>query len=222
MKELVQIQASLNAPKDKHNKFANFDYRSAEDILGAVKPLLKETGCSLTLTDDIVLVGDRYYIKSTATLTNGTGEKEVTTGYAREAEVKKGSDDAQITGACSSYARKYALCGLFAIDDSKADPDNGDNTKRGTSEDPSKRTKTTATAAAAATPATTAAPKAAAKEEKEKPLIQDGNALWAKAIEFCVKNNRKAADLRRSYTISDADMLKLQEIIDFQKEYIGN
>lgn len=210
MKELVQIQTSLSAPKDKRNKFANYDYRSAEDILGAVKPLLKETGCTLTLTDDIVLIGDRYYIKATATLMNGSGEKEVVTGFAREAEVKKGSDDAQITGACSSYARKYALCGLFAIDDSKADPDNDDNTKRGTAEDPSKRTKTTATAAPVSKPA-----------EKEKPLIQEGNALWLKAIEYCTKNKRKAADLKKSYTISDADVAKLQDIIDFQKEITG-
>ncbi len=209
MKELVQIQTSLSAPKDKRNKFANYDYRSAEDILGAVKPLLKETGCTLTLTDDIVLIGDRYYIKATATLLNGAGEKEVTTGYAREAEVKKGSDDAQITGACSSYARKYALCGLFAIDDSKADPDNDDNTKRGTPEDPSKRKQTTASA-----PASKPA-------EKEKPLIQEGNPLWLKAIEYCTKNKRKAADLRKSYTISDADIVKMQEIIDFQRDIQG-
>ncbi len=219
MKELLTIQTSLNAPKDKRNKFANYDYRSAEDILGAVKPLLKETECTLTLTDDIALIGDRFYVKAVATLTNKAGEKETATGFAREAEVKKGSDDAQITGACSSYARKYALCGLFAIDDSKADPDNADNTKRGTAEDPSKRSaaKPSSTASKPAPPST-AAPTPAAKKAEEKPLIQEGNALWLKAIDYCVKNNRKAVDLKRSYTISDADVKKMQEIIDFQGE----
>ena len=217
MKELLTIQTSLNAPKDKQNKFANYAYRSAEDILGAAKPLLMQTECTLVLTDDIVLIGDRFYVKSIATLTNKAGEKETATGFAREAEVKKGSDDAQITGACSSYARKYALCGLFAIDDSKADPDNADNTKRGTAEDPSKRRAATKTTAPATPPATTAAAPAQ-KKEKEKPLIQEGNDLWLKAIEYCTKNNKKAEALRRLYTISDADVAKLQEIIDFQAE----
>jgi len=212
MKELLTIQTSLNAPKDKQNKFANYAYRSAEDILGAVKPLLKETGCTLTLTDDIVLIGDRFYVKATATLANKEGEKVSTTGFAREAEVKKGSDDAQITGACSSYARKYALCGLFAIDDSKADPDNADNTKRGTAEDPSKRT-TTATK-----PTATVASAPAPTEKKDKPVISEGNALWQKAIDYCIQNKRKAADLKAKYTISDADVVKMQKILDFQNE----
>ena len=205
MKELLTIQTKLSAPKDKQNKFANYAYRSAEDILGAVKPLLKETGCTLVLTDDISLIGDRFYVKATATLTNGAGENVTATGFAREAEVKKGSDDAQITGACSSYARKYALCGLFAIDDSKADPDNDDNRDRGTSANPSK---------ASATKAVTATAPAA----KAKPLIEEGNALWQKAIDYCVNNNRKAADLKAKYTISDADVAKMQKILDFQNE----
>jgi len=204
MKELAQIQTSLSAPKDKRNSFANYDYRSAESILEALKPHLKETGCNLVLSDEIVQVGDRYYIKATVTITNAAGESRSACGYAREAEIKKGNDDAQITGACSSYARKYALCGLFAIDDSRADPDNDDNTKRGTAADPSKRP---AKSAATAAPA------------KEKPLVQDGNELWAKAIDYCVKNGKTAESLRKFYTISDADVVKLQEIVDFQKSF---
>jgi len=121
MKELVTIQERLKAPKGQTNQHMHFKYRSCEDILTAAKPLLKETGCTLTLSDEIVTVGTRIYVKATATL---TGEKEsvAVTAYAREAESKPGMDPAQITGAASSYARKYALNGLFAIDDTK-DPD---------------------------------------------------------------------------------------------------
>ena len=213
MKELVQIQTSLNAPKDKVNKFANYVYRSAESILEALKPLLKETNCTVVLSDEIVLVGDRFYVKATVTLTNGAGEHVSACGYAREAEIKKGNDDAQITGACSSYARKYALCGLFAIDDSREDPDNGDNTKRGTAEDPSKRPATKPATAPASAPASAPA------KGKEKPLIQDGNALWAKAINYCVSQGKEVESLRKMYTISDADLAKLKEIVDFQKSF---
>ena len=119
MKELIEIQSTLNAPKSQYNKFGHFKYRSCEDILAAVKPLLTKCACTLTISDDVVLVGDRIYIKATATLTNGAGEKEITTAFAREEIEKKGMDGSQVTGAASSYARKYALNGLFAIDDNK-------------------------------------------------------------------------------------------------------
>lgn len=114
--KLAEIQAKLKAPKGQKNAHMQFQYRSAEDILSAVKPLLGET--PLTLTDEVVMVGDRYYVKATATY----GEHSVT-AYAREAEQKKGLDPAQVTGAASSYARKYSLAGLFAIDNSPHDPD---------------------------------------------------------------------------------------------------
>ena len=122
MQELVKIQTSLNAPKTQKNEFGNYMYRSCEDILEAVKKLLLDTACTLTLSDDIVSIADRIYIKATATLRNSKGETEQVTAFARESLNKKGQDEAQITGSCSSYARKYALCGLFAIDDNK-DPD---------------------------------------------------------------------------------------------------
>lgn len=123
MKELIEIQSRLNAPKNLYNSFGKYKYRSAEGILEAVKPLLKELGCQLTISDEIVFLGNRFYIKATATLTNGN-EKETTSAYAREDEQKKGMDGSQITGTASSYARKYALNGLFCIDDSKdADTD---------------------------------------------------------------------------------------------------
>lgn len=117
MKELIAIQSELKAPKSQFNKFGGYKYRKAEDILEAVKPLLNKQKCTLTITDDIVMVGNRIYVKATATIKNEKGECETTTGWAREEETKKGMDGSQITGASSSYARKYALNGLFAIDD---------------------------------------------------------------------------------------------------------
>lgn len=122
MKELIAIQSELKAPKSQFNKFGGYKYRKAEDILEAVKPLLNKQKCTLTITDDIVMVGNRIYVKATATIKNEKGECDTTTGWAREEESKKGMDGSQITGASSSYARKYALNGLFAIDDN-ADSD---------------------------------------------------------------------------------------------------
>ena len=126
MEKLINIQTELKAPKSQLNRFSNYRYRSAEDILEAVKPLLKKEGCYLNLTDEVVQIGDRYYVKATVSLVSG--EKTVSsTAYAREAQVKKGMDESQITGMASSYARKYALNGLFCIDDTR-DADTMDNT----------------------------------------------------------------------------------------------
>lgn len=122
MKELITIQSELKAPKTQVNNFGGYKYRKAEDILEAVKPLLAKQKCTLIITDDIVMVGNRIYVKATATIRNENGEVEEATGWAREEESKKGMDASQITGASSSYARKYALNGLFAIDDN-ADSD---------------------------------------------------------------------------------------------------
>lgn len=123
MNKLIKIQKELKAPKGQFNKFGNYKYRSCEDILEAVKPLCAEEGVQLTISDEIVMIGDRYYVKATATVTDGSEAASVT-AYAREEETKKGMDSSQITGATSSYARKYALNGLFCIDDTKdADTD---------------------------------------------------------------------------------------------------
>lgn len=118
---LSAIQTELSAPKGQFNKFGGYAYRSCEDILEALKPLLKKYKACVTISDDIVMVGDRVYVKATATLT-AEGDSITATAFAREAEDKKGMDSAQVTGSTSSYARKYALNGLFAIDDNK-DPD---------------------------------------------------------------------------------------------------
>lgn len=121
--KLVHIQQTLEAPKNQYNSFGGYHYRSCEDILGAVKPLLD--GCTLTIDDEVVQLGARFYVRSTVTLTDG--EKSILkTAYAREPEAKKGMDESQITGATSSYARKYALNAMFAIDDTK-DADTMDN-----------------------------------------------------------------------------------------------
>lgn len=119
MKELITIQSELKAPKTQTNRFGNYKYRKAEDILEAVKPLLKKESCTLVISDDIVMVGNRIYVKAVATIKNAKGDTETSVGWAREEETKKGMDASQVTGASSSYARKYALNGLFAIDDNQ-------------------------------------------------------------------------------------------------------
>lgn len=124
IKELLEVQSALKAPKGQYNSFGKYKYRSAEDILEAVKPLLQEKQCTLILSDEVLPIGNRIYVKATATFSTSQGAQVVTTAYAREEEVKKGMDGSQITGTASSYARKYAMNGLFLIDDAKdADTD---------------------------------------------------------------------------------------------------
>lgn len=137
MKELIEIQKKLKAPKGQYNSFGKYKYRSAEDILEAVKPLCHENNCTLTLSDTLENIGDRYYIKATVSITNGTETVSVS-AYAREDETKKGMDGSQITGTASSYARKYALNGLFCIDDTK-DADT-DEYKKQTTKESTKKT----------------------------------------------------------------------------------
>lgn len=116
--KLNLIQSKLNAPKTLENKFGGYRYRSAESILEALKPHLEEQKAILTLSDEMVEVGGRVYVKATATF-SADGESIATTAFAREADSRKGMDDSQVTGSTSSYARKYALNGLFCIDDTK-------------------------------------------------------------------------------------------------------
>ena len=116
--KLINVQAELKAPKGQYNSFGKYKYRSCEDIVEAVKPLLKTVGLLLNISDEIVNIGERFYVKATVTVTDGENSI-VTTAYAREELEKKGMDGSQVTGAASSYARKYALNGMFAIDDTK-------------------------------------------------------------------------------------------------------
>lgn len=116
--KLAEIQAKVKAPKGQFNSFGKYHYRSAEDILEAVKQVINPMGFYISISDAIVVQGDRFYVQATATLSNGT-ETYTSTAFAREEESKKGMDGSQVTGASSSYARKYALNGLFALDDTK-------------------------------------------------------------------------------------------------------
>lgn len=136
--KLMHIQQNLKAPKNQYNKFGDFHYRSCEDIQEAVKPLLKEVKAVLLVQDEVIQIGSRFYIKSTAAIQDTESPEMISnTAYARESEEKPKMDAAQITGACSSYARKYALNGLFCIDDAR-DPDgqNGDRSQQGTQKKP--------------------------------------------------------------------------------------
>lgn len=134
MEKVLAIQTELKAPKDKFNKFGNYAYRSCEGILEALKPLLAKHKLLLTVSDELVSVGERFYVKATATLHDAEYDFELSnTAFAREEETKKGMDGSQITGTASSYARKYALNGLFCIDDNKdADTDEYTQTQQNT------------------------------------------------------------------------------------------
>lgn len=135
---LAKIQKELKAPKGQYNSFGKYNYRSCEDILEAVKPLLGE--CILTISDKVVLIGDRYYIEATATLANSNNDFIKNTAYAREEAEKKGMDGSQITGTASSYARKYALNGLFCIDDMKDADAGGKGKQKATKAETDKKT----------------------------------------------------------------------------------
>lgn len=124
-KKLLQVQQQLNAPKSQYNQFGKYHYRNCEDILAALKPILKKENCTIIIADSLELIGSRYYIRAMVTfIDTETGNSVSSTAYAREEESKKGMDGSQITGSSSSYARKYALNGLFGIDDTK-DSDSG-------------------------------------------------------------------------------------------------
>jgi len=134
--KLLNIQADLKAPKNQYSEYGNYKYRSCEDILEAVKPLLKANKCALVISDEVVQIGDRYYIKATATLKDTeSGAEIVNTAFAREEDSKRGMDASQITGTASSYARKYALNGLFLTDDTK-DADTDEHAKQTGAEKP--------------------------------------------------------------------------------------
>jgi hypothetical protein len=128
--KLAIIQQELIAPKNQYNSFGKYNYRSCEDILEGLKPCLKKVGAAVTVSDEVVLIGERYYIKATATLHDTQSDDVIqNTAFAREEDTKKGMDASQVTGSTSSYARKYALNGLFCIDDVK-DADSRDNRQK--------------------------------------------------------------------------------------------
>ena len=197
--KLAAIQAALKAPKTQFNKFGGYKYRKSEDILEAAKPLTNEQGCTLTCTDELQLIGDRYYIKATATLTCiEDGSSVSTTAYAREEEEKKGMDGSQVTGASSSYARKYALNGLLCIDDT-ADSDTtnqGDSApqKPAESPKPTRTKKTTAATEKAPQAPVSATGKKVVTDENIKKIVD-----WVCAVPEGEQRNERMKKAEDSY-----------------------
>lgn len=200
--KLSAVQQQLKAPKGQRNSFGNYNYRSAEDILEAVKPLLFEQGLVMTISDSIVHLGNRYYVEATVTVQNATDSIQAT-GMAREAETKKGMDEAQITGAASSYARKYALNGMFDIDDTK-DADSNEHREQ---------VKNTPTAAFKAPQAT---PKPKADDELTRAKTAINEELERQGVTTPAAKKAKIVSIIRKSTIDTIDdanivMGKLEE-----------
>lgn len=203
MEVLKNIQQELKAPKGQYNNFGKYKYRSAEDILEAVKPLLGKYGAQLTLTDDIIEVGGRIYVKATAKLTDGK-EEAVTTAFAREPAEKKGMDESQITGTASSYARKYALNGLFLIDDTK-DADTDEYSKQQGKQAPKQQQ--------------------AQQPAPQKPNERKISATGAKALESLIMQARANREdiLRQAGVVSINDLTAQQgkELYEMLKERVA-
>lgn len=208
--KLLTIQCKLKAPKGRKNEFAKFNYRNASDILEAVKPLNAEAGVLLTLSDEIVQVGERYYLKATATLTDGVSSVQAT-ALAREAEEKKGMDDSQVSGMASSYARKYALCGLYAIDDTD-DADTMDNRSEGNAANPKAR------AAAIAKPA---APQSAALQSAaQQPTEREERVALAVADAYAATSREQLVTLyNRDYADVVDDSRVKTAFVEAGKKY---
>jgi len=175
MNKLAEFQQKLKAPKGQYNSFGKYKYRSAEDILEAVKQVITPEGYAIIISDEIVLIGDRHYVKAKAILLNSDGEKYASIAYAREEDTKKGMDASQITGAASSYARKYALNGLFAIDDTK-DSDATNNGEDKPKEEPKPQPKT------------------------QKEILTEDHPNFDKVVDF-VKNGGQLTEVMKKYTI---------------------
>ena len=201
MKELINIQSELKAPKSQYNSFGKYQYRNAEDILEAVKPLLKKNNCHLTITDEIVLIGDRYYVKATAEITNGT-EVVVTSALAREEESKKGMDSAQLTGATSSYARKYALNGLFCIDDTKDSDYNNQGDKGDKVGQESAKQVPAPTKEVKQAPSVPPIPEEVLKEIADAQTNDDINKLWKKYVNLRANPDFKPLLTKRNDAIN--------------------
>ncbi len=212
-KRLAQLQEELKAPKNMYNNFGKYSYRNAEGILEAVKPLLVKYGMVLNVSDSVEMIGERYYIKATATVHDTESDQiMVSTAYARESLDKKGMDDSQISGTASSYARKYALNGLFLLDDTKdADTDEYHNqTTRSKGRDKQE-----------ANPAEEQAfNEAANKELNELATEPQKKAIYA----ICTKHNVKYADLLALNSITEQTMTKRQatDLINSLKKKFGD
>ena len=212
---LTKIQNELKAPKSNYNSFGKYSYRNAEDILEAVKPLMQKHKSTLFIQDEIVLVGERYYVKATATFTDDEGHITYATAYAREQESRSGMDASQITGAASSYARKYALNGLFCIDDTKdADATNthGKQTapeaQKGTKQPPKSKSGTTGT------PAKETAKKALDLEERTSMI--DGIAKTYR------EQGKDVTSITGFYKVAILEDLTDEQLIKTHKKVVGS
>lgn len=188
MKELVSIQQELKAPKGQYNSFGKYHYRSCEDILEAVKPILGKHSCILLLSDEIVFIEGRHYLKATATIFNSEGTRVAVSALAREPLDKKGMDDSQITGMASSYARKYALNGLFCIDDTK-DADTMDNTQS--------KSQTT--------------PKPLSAPKSDKPMMHQGHQNWSGVLQSILDGKATLEQYKKKYFFPEADEIAAKE-----------
>ena len=198
--KLLSIQTELKAPKNQFNSFGNYNYRSCEDILEAVKPLCKKGNVLLTLSDTIKHVGERYYVEATATLYDVETDGCISvSAYAREEETKKGMDSSQITGAASSYARKYALNGLFNIDDTK----DSDSTNEGEGKPKTPETK-----------------KEKPKEETPKPENDYRSQLGEliKASKGKITKEMISETIKRKFGVTKANDLNLEQFAALVKE----
>lgn len=203
--KIINIQSALKAPKSQRNTFGNYNYRKCEDILEALKPLLKAESLMQTITDEIVLIGDRFYVVAIVIVTDGK-DKVSTQAYARESESKKGMDDAQITGSASSYARKYALNGMWQIDDTQ-DADSHDNTDTG------KKAKAEPTPKSDDKPwlnATDKEGKLTKAGEATANKLASGHTTWSKIEQVCKvsKKDKEAIESRSMMLIEELNNTK--------------
>lgn len=215
--KLAAIQSELKAPKSQFNKFGNYKYRKAEDILEAVKPLLAKQGCVLNCTDDLLLIGGRYYIKATAVITCvEDGSQVSTTAYAREEEDKKGMDQSQVTGASSSYARKYALNGLLCIDDTA----DSDTTNVG---DQQQGQQPAGTKGRGRKPAATAEPATAIVTSGKKQVPARGSDTWDQWVAAIVTNKPgKSGESQDWLAVFKGTYACTQEVLDCLEEDMFN
>lgn len=191
---LAEVQSELKAPKGQRNNFGKYNYRSAEDIVESVKPLLNKRNLVLNVSDEMTLLGDRYYIKATASVIDSEHDRIEAVGYAREADTQSGMSAGQITGATSSYARKYALNGLFAIDDTK-DLDSEEYQGKSTKSAP------------------VSAPKGPFKSTNDLPWLNKGSDDYAK-VEKAIKDKKATIeDVLKKFKLSSVVRKELENLV---------
>lgn len=207
---LAEVQAELKAPKGQRNSFGKYNYRSAEDIVEAVKPLLNKRGLILNISDEMVQVGDRYYIKATSAVYDKERDCIEAVGYAREALSQAGMSEGQVTGTTSSYARKYSLNGLFAIDDNK-DLDSDEHQANNKKDDSAP--KTTSTTTSNAPKSTTSGKTPTTKKESIKPPLNLGTESFKKACDAVKNKTYTVEQIKGMYSLTPQVEAELNKIV---------